>query len=134
MTQAKRTTRSTQRKKALKSTSSRAAVKPKAIKDKQSRVEVLQYISDATNLKRVEVQAVLVELAKLIKAHMKKGGSGSFTIPWAGIKLRKRKRKATKKRTMVSPLTGSEVTIPAKPSRDEVKLIALKVLKETVDG
>ena len=134
MTQAKRSARSTQRKKALKSTSTRAAVRIRAIKEKQSRVEVLQHISDITKLKRVEVQAVFVELAKLIKAHMKKGGSGSFTIPWAGIKLKKRKRKATKKRTMVSPLTGSEVTIPAKPSRDEVKLIALKVLKETVDG
>lgn len=134
MTQAKRNTRSTQRKKALKNTSTRSAVRLKAIKEKQSRVEILQHISDTTKLKRVEVQAVFVELAKLIKSHMKKGGSGSFTIPWAGIKLKKRKRKATKKRTMVSPLTGSEVTIPAKPSRDEVKLIALKVLKETVDG
>jgi hypothetical protein len=143
MTQARRTTRSTQRKKALKSTSTRATVRAKAtkavkitkaIKEKQSRVEILQHISDTTSLKRVEVQAVFVELAKLIKGHMKRGGSGSFTIPWAGVKLKKRKRKATKKRTMVSPLTGSEVVIPAKPSRDEVKLIALKVLKETISG
>ena len=122
-------------KKAVKSKVKKPAtliVKTKAIKDKQTRVEVLQVISDATNLKRVQVEAVFVELSKLIKGHMKKKGSGEFTIPWAGIKLCRRRRKPTKKRMMVSPLTGTEVMIPAKPARDDVKLVALKKLKECV--
>lgn len=106
--------------------------KVKAAKDKQSRIEILQTISDATNLKRVEVEAVFTEMAKLVKAHMRKQGSGEIMIPKLGLKIRKVRRKATKKRKMVSPLTGMEVEIPAKPARDDIKLIALKSLKETV--
>ncbi len=106
--------------------------KVKAIKEKQSRVEILQEIADQTNLKRVDVEAVFTEMAKLIRAHLRKSGSGEIMIPKLGVKIRKIRRKATKKRKMVSPLTGNEVEIAAKPARDDVKVIALKTLKETV--
>jgi nucleoid DNA-binding protein len=106
--------------------------KVKAIKEKQSRVEILQEIADQTNLKRVDVEAVFTEMAKLVRAHLRKQGSGEIMIPKLGVKIRKIRRKATKKRKMVSPLTGNEVEIAAKPARDDVKLVALKTLKETV--
>jgi nucleoid DNA-binding protein len=104
----------------------------KAIKDKQTRIEILQTISDSTGLKRVEVEAVFTEMAKLVKAHMKKQGSGEIMIPKMGLKIRKVRRKPTKKRVMVSPLTGKEVVIPPKPARDDIKLVALKGLKEAL--
>jgi nucleoid DNA-binding protein len=104
----------------------------KAIKDRQTRIEILQSISDSTGLKRVEVEAVFTEMAKLVKSHMKKQGSGEVMIPKMGLKIRKVRRKPTKKRTMVSPLTGQEVTIPSKPARDDIKLVALKGLKESL--
>lgn len=104
----------------------------KAIKDKQTRIEILQTISELTGLKRVEVESVFTELAKLVKAHMKKQGSGEFMIPKMGLKILKVRRKPTKKRVMVSPLTGKEVVIPPKPARDDIKLIALKGLKEAL--
>lgn len=104
----------------------------KAIKDKQTRIEILQTISDLTGLKRVEVEAVFTEMAKLVKAHMKKQGSGEIMIPKLGLKIRKVRRKPTKKRVMVSPLTGKEVVIPPKPARDDIKLVALKGLKEAL--
>lgn len=104
----------------------------KAIKDKQTRIEILQTISDVTGLKRVEVEAVFTEMAKLVKAHMKKQGSGEIMIPKLGLKIRKVRRKPTKKRVMVSPLTGKEVVIPPKPARDDIKLVALKGLKEAL--
>ncbi len=104
----------------------------KAIKDKQTRIEILQTISEQTGLKRVEVEAVFTELSKLVKAHMKKQGSGEFMIPKMGLKILKVRRKPTKKRVMVSPLTGKEVVIPPKPARDDIKLIALKGLKEAL--
>lgn len=104
----------------------------KAIKDKQTRIEILQTISDSTGLKRVEVEAVFTEMAKLVKAHMKKQGSGEIMIPKMGLKIRKVRRKPTKKRVMVSPLTGKEVIIPPKPARDDIKLVALKGLKESL--
>jgi len=64
---------------------------------------------------------------------MKKRGSGELTIPKTGIKLRRIKKKATKARRMVSPLTSKEVTIAAKPARFAVKLSALKTLKEMIE-
>ena len=106
--------------------------KVKARKEKQSRVEILQEIADQAQLKRVDVEAVFTEMAKLIRAHLRKQGSGEIMIPKLGVKIRKIRRKATKKRKMVSPLTGNEVEIAAKPARDDVKLVALKTLKESV--
>lgn len=111
-----------------------SAIRVKPIKDKQTRMEILQTISDQTHLKRVEVEAVFTEFAKLVKAHMKKQGSGEIMIPKLGLKIRKVRRKPTKKRVMVSPLTGKEVIIPPKPARDDIKLIALKGLKEALLG
>lgn len=110
----------------------KAALRVKAIKDRQTRMEILQLISDETGLKRVDVDAVFTAMAKIIKAHMKKQGSGEIMIPKLGLKIRKVRRKPTKKRTMVSPLTGQEVVIPPKPARDDIKLIALKGLKESL--
>ena len=102
------------------------------IKEHQTRVEILQLIADKTNLKRVEVESVFSQMADIVRAHMAQNGSGEIMIPKLGLKIRKVRRKATKKRKMVSPLTGSEVVIPAKPARDDVKLIALKTLKAAV--
>ena len=111
---------------------SKSTHKIRATKDRQTRMEILQMISDATGLKRVEVESVFTELAKIVKSHMKKQGSGEIMIPKLGLKIRKVRRKPTKKRTMVSPLTGQEVVIPPKPARDDIKLIALKGLKESL--
>jgi hypothetical protein len=109
-----------------------SAMKVNSQKDKQTRVEILQAIAENTGLKRVEVEAVFTEMAGIIKSHMKKRGSGEVLVPKLGIKIRRIHRKATKKRTMMSPLTGQEVVIAAKPAREDVKIMALKVLKETV--
>lgn len=113
-----------------KSTIGRAQVKP--IKERQSRVEILQHISEKTNLKRVEVEAVFNEMSNLIKAHLSKKGSGEILLPKLGVKIKRIRRKPTKKRKMVSPLTGQEVVIPPKPARDDVKLIPLKPLREAL--
>lgn len=111
---------------------SKSASRVKASKDRETRMQILQRISDETGLKRVEVEAVFTEFAKIVKSHMKKQGSGVVMVPKLGLKIRKVRRKPTKKRTMVSPLTGQEVVIPPKPARDDIKLVALKGLKEAL--
>jgi len=128
-------------KKAIKSTMKRKTVQSsqkkervRAIKERQSRAEIFQHIAMDTNIKRVDVEAVFDSLAKLVKAHLKKQGSGEIILPKLGLKIRKVRRKATKQRKMVSPLTGTEVVIPSKPARDDVKLVVLKSLKEAVDA
>lgn len=108
------------------------ATRVKPIKEKQPRIKILQTISDNTGLKRVEVEAVFNEMNKLVRAHMKKNGSGEIMIPKMFIKICKIRKKPTKKRVMVSPLTGQQVTIAPKPARDAIKIIALKGLKETL--
>lgn len=109
-------------------------IRVRAVKERQSRAEIFQHIANETGIKRIHVEAVFDEMAKLIKAHLKKQGSGEIIIPKLGLKIRKVRKKATKVRTMISPLTGTEVTIPSKPARDDVKIVALKPLKEAVFG
>lgn len=111
----------------------KAAPKVAVQKDKQTRIEILQTLAEQTNLSRVQVESLFDSLNAIIEGHMKKRGSGEFTIPKTGIKLRRIKKKATKARKMVSPLTGQEVTIAAKPARFTVKLSALKTLKEMIE-
>ncbi len=110
----------------------RKNVRSLAIREKQSRIEILKTISENTGLKRLDVEAVFSEMKKIVERHMKKQGSGEIMIPKLGVKLRRVRRKATKRRTMVSPLTGQEVTIPSKPARDDVKVVVMKTLKAIV--
>ena len=111
----------------------KAVAKPVIQKDKQTRVEILQSLAEQTNLTRVQVESLFDAMNKMMAGHMKKRGSGEFTIPKTGIKIRRIKKKATKARRMVSPLTGQEVTIAAKPARFAVKLTALKTIKEMIE-
>lgn len=101
-------------------------------KEKQTRIEILRTLSDSTGLAKGEVESVFASLTEMIISHMRKKGSGEFTIPMTGIKVRRVKKKATKARKMVSPLTGQEVTIAGKPARHAIKISALKVLKQAV--
>lgn len=101
-------------------------------REKQTRIEILRSISENTGLSKVQVESVFEALTEHVQSHMRKKGSGEFTIPMAGIKIRRVKKKATKSRTMVSPLTGQEVVIAGKPARMAVKLSALKTLKSAV--
>jgi nucleoid DNA-binding protein len=117
----------------------KSAKKPKRVaqkqnfgKGKQTRIEILRSLSDTTGLSKVQVETVFSVLTDMIVSHMRKKGSGEFTIPMTGIKIRRVKKKATKPRKMVSPLTGQEVTIAGKPARHAVKISALKVLKAAV--
>lgn len=107
-------------------------VKQSLGREKQTRIEILRNISDLTGLSKTQVETVFDSLSELIQSHMRKRGSGEFTIPMAGIKIRRLKKKPTKSRNMVSPLTGQEVYIPGKPARHIVKISPLKVLKTAV--
>jgi len=117
---------------AVKKAKKPSAQKQFAGKEKQTRIEILRTLSDMTGLPKVEIENVFGSLSELMQGHMRKRGSGEFIIPMIGIKVRRVKKKATKSRTMVSPLTGQEVVIMGKPSRSAIKLSALKTLKSAV--
>ena len=108
--------------------------KPKvpAIAEVQTKAQIITAIATDTGLTKKDVGEVLGSLAKLVAGHMTKGGSGEFTVPDIGIKLKRVVKPATKARTMISPFTKQEITVPAKPASDKVRLTALKALKDTV--
>lgn len=118
--------------KSVKQTKQQKQPKQSSGKDKQTRVEILRNLAEATGLSKVQVESIFTSLTDMIVSHMRKKGSGEFTIPMTGIKVRRVKKKATKARKMISPLTGQEVVIAGKPARHAIKISPLKVLKMAV--
>jgi len=118
------------KKAAPKAAAAPAVMKP--IADKQTKTAIIASISEQTGLSKKEVSGVFGALAGLVECHMRKKGSGEFTIPEVGVKIRRINKPATKSRKMISPFTGEEITVKAKPARNVVKVNALKGLKETV--
>ena len=103
-----------------------------AIGERMTKVQVVSAIADDTGMPKKDVMQVFESLRILMSRHMKKRGSGEFTVPEVGIKVRRAKKSATKARTIISPFNGEEINVPAKPARTTVKVTALKALKETV--
>ena len=104
----------------------------KTISTKQTKSQILSSLADETGLSKKEVTAVLDGLAKLSQAHLKKGGSGEFSVPGLGIKLRRIIKPAREARKGTNPFTGGEIMLKAKPAVTSVKATALKSLKDAV--
>jgi nucleoid DNA-binding protein len=104
----------------------------KTVSTKQTKSQILSSLADETGLSKKEVTAVLDGLAKLAQAHLKKGGSGEFSVPGLGIKLRRVIKPAREARKGTNPFTGEEIMIKAKPAVTSVKATALKALKDAV--
>ncbi len=110
-----------------------AAVAPpalKAIAAKQTKVQIVTAIAEEAGVAKRDVQAVFKALSQHARQHLMKRGSGEFSIPELGVKLRRVTRPATKSRQGRNPLTGETITIKAKPARQAIKAAALKSLKE----
>ncbi|HHI76405.1 MAG TPA: DNA-binding protein [Gammaproteobacteria bacterium] len=121
------------KKKATKKAAAAApAKKIKAIANKMTKTQILNHIAEATGLSKKQVGEVFSELGDLITAHMKRRGSGEFTIPDTGVKIRRVKKPARKARMGRNPATGEPMKIPAKPASTTVRVTALKALKETI--
>jgi|SRR5690554_343931 nucleoid DNA-binding protein len=104
-----------------------ATVKP--IAERQNKTQMLTQISEATELSKKQVQAVLDELTNIIEGHVKKKGVGEFVLPGL-LKVTTVKKPATKARKGINPFTGEEVMFKAKPASTSVKVRPLKKLKE----
>ncbi len=118
------------------------AVKKKAVKKKAAaapaekrattKAQTITYIAEQTGLAKKDVDAVFAALGKLIKRDLsKRTGVGHYTLPGLA-KIKVVRKPATKKRKMISPFTGEEITVAAKPARNVVKVLPLKALKEMV--
>ena len=65
------------------------AKKPSAIGTKQTKAQIISALAEATGKTKKEVGTVLDSMAGLAQRHLMKGGSGEFTVPALGIKLRR---------------------------------------------
>ncbi|MEJ2622381.1 MAG: HU family DNA-binding protein [Candidatus Thiodiazotropha sp.] len=128
---AKKTAKKTAKKKV---TAKKAAAAPrlKAITAKQTKTQILSTIAEETGLPRKDVAAVFSSLNSLVTRHLQKRGSGEFTIPDSGIKVRRVVKPRTKARMGRNPATGEAIKIAAKPAKTVVKLTALKALKDKI--
>lgn len=127
------------KKKSAKKTAKKAAVKkvvanktPSAIATKQTKNQIINTISEKTSLSRKDIAAVFSAMSDLISGHLHKRGSGEFSVPDCGIKVRRVMKPRTKARMGRNPATGEAIKIPAKPAKTVVKVTALKALKDKI--
>ena len=109
-----------------------AAPAVKAIASKQTKTQIITALSESTGLSKKDVGSVLSSLGAMVEGHMKKRGSGEFTIPDTGGKIRRVKKPARKARMGRNPATGEPMKIAAKPASTVVRVTALKALKDTI--
>lgn len=102
-------------------------------KKSMTKSEILNAISNETDLPRKEVSAVLDSLNDQISKSLGRRGPGVFTLPGL-IKIEKKKIPARKARKNVpNPFRpGETMDIPAKPASTKVKVRPLKNLKSMV--
>ena len=113
----------------------KAAVAPaklKSITTRQTKTQILQAIADETQLTRKQVADIFNSLGSLVKRHMQRRGSGEFSIPETGVKIRRVRKPARKARMGRNPATGEAIKIAAKPASTVVKVVPLKALKDTL--
>lgn len=117
---------------AMRKTAERPARPRPAIPSRQNKGEIIAAVAAETGLTQREVASVFTALGDLVERHMKRRGSGEFTIPETGVRIRRVRRPPRKARAGRNPATGEPIRIPAKPASVDVKLGALKFLKEAV--
>jgi|TARA_R110002096_G_scaffold117983_9_gene255640 nucleoid DNA-binding protein len=106
--------------------------KKTAIKEKQTKSQILTALSEETGLTKKDVQAVLAATKDLAARHLAARGSGEMTIPEIGVKLRRVKKAARKAGMARNPFTGEMVKVEAKPASLSVRATAMKAIKDVV--
>ena len=96
-----------------------------------SKTEILKSLSETTTLSKKDVTAVLDALAGLVSKNIGKKGPGVFALPGL-IKIKVVSKKATPaKKGVPNPFKPGELMdVPAKPARRQIKVQALKALKD----
>jgi len=109
-----------------------APVKAKAIKERYTKTQILNHISESTEVPRKQVGAVLDELSAIIEGHISKRGAGEFVLPGL-MKILTVKKPAKKARKGINPFTGEETMFKARPASIQVKIRPLKKMKEMAE-
>ena len=116
-------------KKAAAKAAPKAAAKPTPVKESWSKTQILNEISERTQLARKQVTAVMAELEGIMARHIGKSGPGDFVLPGL-LKITTVKKPAQKARKGIDPFTKQERVFAAKPASVKVKVRPLKKLKD----
>ncbi|MCW8997293.1 MAG: HU family DNA-binding protein, partial [Kangiellaceae bacterium] len=100
-----------------------AAKKPKTIKERYTKTQILNEIAESTELSRKQVASVLDELSDVIERHIKKRSCGEFVLPGL-LKIQAQKVPARKaKKGVPNPFRPGELMdVAAKPASIKVKV------------
>lgn len=94
-----------------------------------SKGEILMGIAEETGLTRKQVASVFDSLSSQIGKSVGKKGPGIFVVPGL-MKITIKNKPATKARKGIDPFTKEERMFKAKPASRQVKIKALKNLKD----
>ena len=103
-----------------------------AVKEAMTKSQLLETQSESTGPQRRDVASVLDQLGVVIERHVKRRAVGTFTLPGL-LKIKVVRKPATKARKMMSPFTGQEITVAAKPASRAVKVQPLSGLKRMTE-
>ena len=106
--------------------------KATGLREAMTKAQLVASLSESTGLRKTDVAAVLDELGLLVERHIKKRAVGTFTLPGL-LKIKRVRKPARKARTMVSPFTGEEIQVSAKPASTAVKVQPLAGIKRMVE-
>ncbi|MCY4176968.1 MAG: HU family DNA-binding protein [Endozoicomonadaceae bacterium] len=111
--------------------SSKSNKKAGAIKEKYTKAQILSEIAENTELTRNDVKKVLDELELVIDRHIKKKSCGEFVLPGMFKIVTKKKPAQKAKKNVPNPFKPGElIDVAAKPASTQVKIRALKKLKD----
>ena len=116
-------------KKAAAKAAPKAAAKPTPVKERWSKTQILNEISERVQISRKHVGSVMTELEGIIARHIGKSGPGEFVLPGL-FKINTVKKPAQKARKGIDPFTKQERVFAAKPASVKIKTRALKKLKD----
>ena len=120
-------------KKVSKTSKASKSTKPKSdgANASMKKTELFTILAESAQIRKKQVDILFTSLLDVIASQLSKKGPQRFIIP--GIaKIVVKRKPATKARRGISPLTGQEMIIKAKPACDVVRIRPLRKLKEMV--
>ncbi len=103
-----------------------------AITQKQTKSQIIAAVAEESNLSKKDVQAVLLAVKGLAACHLIKNGSGEFTVPELGVKLKRVDKPARPAGKQMNPFTKEMVDVEARPASLSVRATAMKAIKDVV--
>jgi len=108
------------------------AKKRSTLDKKYTKTQIVEHITESTELTKAQVGSVLDSLGEVIDLHIKKRSVGEFVLPGM-FKITTVKKPAVKARKGINPFTKEEQMFKAKPASTVVKVRPLKGLKDMAE-